>query len=702
VRALLRYTRRSASTIIACATCRTDYFIALNYSSSAAAGSHGRMGAGMNSRRALAPSVPTRFALSVVAAALMALRATDAAAQRAGEDAVAQAADAFGSAVGREAIGLYSAGSARGFSPIAAGNLRIDGLYFDQGGNFYPLSTRVVRTTVVGVGIAAQRYLFAAPTGIVDYQLRTPGDTSIASVLIGDASYGEAYEETDVEVPIIRNVLSMGAGIGYTHNVAYNLSARSSELTTGWIAKWQPTPSIEIVPFFDRTDHRQHGQRPHIYIDSDGYPRFYSVTPALLPWAHWDSVSSDFGSTARVSFSGWRLAVGLFRAVQHLPVDYLPFLFDTNRRGQGDYSLNVTPPESSGATSGEVLLSKPFGTARLHHIVYLRITGRSSSIESATGETAGFGPATILQVPAGVVPLNPGPVGNVVTVRQLTPGAAYTGTWDNRVRLTLGLQKVFYHREQSALSSATQSAREQPWLISSAATVFLTPTLLTYGSYTQGFEEIPPAPDTAVNRNAPVPAQLTSQVDAGLSYRLHNRLQLLGGVFEIRKPYFNVDQRGIYRELGDLRNRGVELSLTGDLTEQLHVVTGIALIQAQVRYRSGSDISNAGMSATAVGTMPGYMSTNLEYRSGLIPGLILGATVNVTSSRYARWPDVNLPPFATLGADARYETHLGGHAATFWLRGYNLTDTYGLSPDPNGRLFALDARRYELSFEVDL
>ncbi|MBP8144592.1 MAG: hypothetical protein KAY56_04590, partial [Inhella sp.] len=51
---------------------------------------------------------------------------------QANDAAVKAAADAFGTSVGRESIGLYSSSSVRGFSPTAAGNVRIDGLYFDQ------------------------------------------------------------------------------------------------------------------------------------------------------------------------------------------------------------------------------------------------------------------------------------------------------------------------------------------------------------------------------------------------------------------------------------------------------------------------------------------------------------------------------------------------------------------------------------------
>jgi iron complex outermembrane receptor protein len=53
-------------------------------------------------------------------------------AQRADENAIVAATDAFGTSVGLQTIGLYSPTNARGFNPTQAGNLRIEGLYFDQ------------------------------------------------------------------------------------------------------------------------------------------------------------------------------------------------------------------------------------------------------------------------------------------------------------------------------------------------------------------------------------------------------------------------------------------------------------------------------------------------------------------------------------------------------------------------------------------
>src|SRR5215212_4002746 len=71
---------------------------------------------------------------------------------RSDENAVTQAEDAFGFSVGRESLGIYNAGNARGFSPAAAGNLRIDGLYFDQA---YNLHGTLVDSTSIKVGLSA-------------------------------------------------------------------------------------------------------------------------------------------------------------------------------------------------------------------------------------------------------------------------------------------------------------------------------------------------------------------------------------------------------------------------------------------------------------------------------------------------------------------------------------------------------------------
>src|SRR5436189_373703 len=107
--------------------------------------------------------------------------------ERSGENAVTQAEDAFGFSVGRESLGIYNSGNARGFSPTAAGNLRIDGLYFDQ---IFNLTDTLLESTSIKVGLSAQGYPFAAPSGIVDHTLRLPASKAGASAVANFDSFG--------------------------------------------------------------------------------------------------------------------------------------------------------------------------------------------------------------------------------------------------------------------------------------------------------------------------------------------------------------------------------------------------------------------------------------------------------------------------------------------------------------------------------
>src|SRR5947207_15489977 len=118
-----------------------------------------------------------RFGLCAAGLAAVTM-AVPAQAQRAAENAARAAEDAFGTSIGNENVGLYSTNSARGFSPMQAGNIRIDGLYYDQQFN---LQGRVVTGTTMRVGLSTQSYPFPAPTGIADINLRRPGERTILS-----------------------------------------------------------------------------------------------------------------------------------------------------------------------------------------------------------------------------------------------------------------------------------------------------------------------------------------------------------------------------------------------------------------------------------------------------------------------------------------------------------------------------------------
>ena len=417
------------------------------------------------------------------------------------------------------------------------------------------------------------------------------------------------------------------------------------------------------------------------------------------PWTDYGFTSQNHGVTAQLDLPGeWELAAGVFRSEADTHLNYEPSLLNTDGAERGDYAITASPPRSSHSTSGEVRVSRRFTTQSIRSALYMSVRGRDRSGESGGADTRNLGPATTNWVPQ-VPPLDlvPGPTTRI-DAEQVTPGIGYEGIWRDVGQLSVGVQKSYYERTVYAPDAAPISGKSEPWLYYLAAAVHASPKLAVYASFTRGFEEIGNAPFNAANRDEVVPAQLTEQIDAGIRYQLTPRLTLVAGLFEIEKPYFDLDELNVFRHVGTTRNRGIELSLTGAMTERLTVVAGVIAIDPKVSYDTGQGSEER----TAVGPVPGLIRANLQYRVAAIEGLTLDAKIESTSKRYARYNSVRLPAVTTIDAGLRYDLQVLGRDATVRLQLFNLTNEFSLTPNASGQLTPLDARRFDLSFAFDL
>src|SRR4030095_15779113 len=124
-------------------------------------------------------------------------------------------------------------------------------------------------------------------------------------------------------------------------------------------------------------------------------------------------------------------------------------------------------------------------------------------------------------------------------------------------------QKVRYRKTISPPVEPEIETRANPWLWNATLAINLAGGLVAYAGYTRGLEDSGVAPEIAVNRSEAPPALETSQRDIGLRDAFWTLRLLLGG-FDVRKPYFNLDPALVYRQLGEVRHRGVEISLSGE------------------------------------------------------------------------------------------------------------------------------------------
>lgn len=590
---------------------------------------------------------------------------------RADENAVRQAEDAFGTTIGRETIGIYSSGSVRGFSPIAAGNARIDGLYFGQA---TPPNARIRRSSSIKVGLSAQGYLFPAPTGVVDYALRRPGSAALLSATVGANSFGDKSLELDAELPLVSDTLSLGLGAAYYDHVFQN-DTTSQQHVEGVTLRWRPRPGMEVLPFYSRS-----------YIGDDEIGALLTTAGPYLPprikrgvfygsqWMDYSGPAENMGVVAGAALGAWKLEGGVFRSLVASSEDIFPFLDEVTSDGRARYIAFSDPPYRRASISGELRATRGFVEGPRSHALTLSLRARSRKDRTGGSAFLDFG-----DVRLGDPLVFPEPA---ITygeysrdrVRQWTGGVAYVGRWRGVGELSVGVSKTDYRKDIARPGLADTRTVDRPWLYNVAGALYAAERIAFYAGYTRGLEETGLPPQNATNRNIALPAILTSQKDAGIRWAIAGDVKLVAGVFGVRKPYLSLDPTGLYTQLGDTRNRGIEASLSGSPVTGLSVALGGVFLDPQV---VGEARTLGRVGKRPAGVPLRSVDLNVDWR---LPGYeALSLDVGVSNQgRIASTVDnaLFIPSRTLVDVGGRYRFVVSGKKATLRVSVSNLFDVY--------------------------
>lgn len=618
-------------------------------------------------------------------------------AQRADENAVREAEDAFGTSIGNEDVGIYNSFDVRGFSPTRAGNIRIDGLYYDQ---VWAITSRLRRSTTIRVGISAQSFPFPAPTGVVDYSLRKPGSEARFSTVASVDSYGALTFEADGVVPIVKDKLSLGAGVGLYSNEFFN-GTNSFQHVEGVSLRWTPSLDVEIQPFWSRSDIYDDEVGP-VYVPAGSYlpPRIKRRQYLGPQWIEYEGTASTYGAISRFDLSAdWQLRGGIFRTFFANDASDYALLSDLTPDGDGRYIVFADPANKLASTSGELRLSRKFTEGPRLHQLHLSVRARDRSNRYDGTDVIDLGPSRINEHLDA-----PEPVENFGSqtrdrVREQTIGLAYEGRWKGVGELSLGIQKTRYRKRTDQPSLPIATSRDDPFLFNIAAAATITNSLAVYGGYTRGLEESGVAPQNAINRNEGLPAIITSQRDIGLRWAITPKIRLIAGLFDVRKPYFNLDAANRFALLGDVKNQGIEMSLSGALTDRLDIVAGAVLSQPRV---TGEGVALGRLGRLPVDQPSRKIDLNLDWRLPWVEGLSFDLAVGHNGRIVATRDNLVAIPARTLvDLGARYAFKLGDKAATFRLSASNLFNTYGFELQGAGAYDLIDGRRVNARLVVD-
>ena len=604
-----------------------------------------------------------------LAAALGPLAATSAEAQRAAENAVTAASDAFGVSVGDEHIGLYDNFDVRGFSPILAGNARIDGLYFDQVSRLNP---RVQASSAIRVGIAAQGYAFPAPTGVVDYVLRVPDGTTHLSSLAEIDTRGMGSLEFDGATRLA-DTLAVGVGTSlFRPEDASGFSAYI--MGEGALARWRPLPELTITPFWSRSDqydiHTQENYAPAGDFLPPINPGRHFFGPA---WAINREFTSNFGILARYDFAeDWVLKAGAFRSLDRKPRNVYLEVDNLGQNGSGELNATSDPPSVWASTSGEVRLEHTMVTGALAHRATLSLRIRDYNALYGGSDTEDLGVVAIGQ---RVTAQKPDFVYSAQTpdhIGEIRPGFSYLMAWKNVGTLGFGVQKPNYRKRTLVPGEPPAVIKSDPLLLNASATADVWEGAVLFADYTQGLEDNGLAPQNATNRNQALPAIATEQRETGLRFALTPDMTMVAGYFDIQKPYFNLDSTGLYTQLGQIDNQGLEFSVNGNLTPELDIVAGVLWSEPKVTAQGATQ---GVIGHRPVGIPSQRYDVNANWRPPGLDAVTLGMEVahegNVSSVLSG---DVVIPERTLVNADIRYQMTLGGYPASLRLWLQNILD----------------------------
>lgn len=251
-----------------------------------------------------------------------------------------------------------------------------------------------------------------------------------------------------------------------------------------------------------------------------------------------------------------------------------------------------------------------------------------------------------------------------ITARTHTQSLAIADTlgfFDDQLQVTLGARRQGLDVTEYNYVSGDRTATYKRYETTPVAGVVyqLNERLSVYGNYIEGLTKGDTAgatttlPDGStapvINAGESLAPYVAKQAEIGLKYDGGG----LGGslaVFETRKPVGIVEDQ-VFKDGGEQRNRGIELSVFGEPAQGVRLLGGVTLLDAKLtKTQNGENDGNR-----AIGVPKTQANIGAEWDVPGLDGLTLTSRVVYTSRQYAdNANDLHIPSWTRLDLGARY------------------------------------------------
>lgn len=199
-----------------------------------------------------------------------------------------------------------------------------------------------------------------------------------------------------------------------------------------------------------------------------------------------------------------------------------------------------------------------------------------------------------------------------------------------------------------------------------------TTTTNLYASYAKGLSDGGEAPWFANNALEVLSPKNSEQYEIGVKQQIRNFL-VTAAIFDLKQDnqYTTTNSEGKleFVEQGEQHNQGIELGLTGALTDTLDVSSGITYTKSRL-----VDIDTDSYKGHQTQNVPKVRATaQLSYKVPSVEGLRLLSGMQYSSSKYAnKEGTAKVGGYSVFNIGVAYKTNFAGHDTTFRLNIDNL------------------------------
>lgn len=323
----------------------------------------------------------------------------------------------------------------------------------------------------------------------------------------------------------------------------------------------------------------------------------------------------------------------------------------------GDFDANVyLQPSYSESLTGETGVRANFDTGFIRHEMTVSATGLRTELGVVAPVVATYSSNIYAPAEFAMPDLSgratKAPKTSEATLSSLAIADSLYA-FDDRVQLILGAR--YQNVQQKGWSAATglQTADYDESAVTPAFGIVLKPWQNTslYANYIEGLSQGPVAPAGSDNVGQAFAPIKSKQMEAGVKVDFGQITTTLS-VFQIEQPSGVLNtSTNVYGIDGEIRNRGIELNVFGEITPDIRVLGGVAFMDGvQTRTANGTNDGKA-----AVGVPDVQLNLGAEWDASFLEGLTLTGRLIYTSSQYASVDNLqSIPDWTRVDLGARY------------------------------------------------